>query len=78
MTQKLPIPVINLVADLRVHPPYLSIRLTCPSALRVYQLPPCDSGDVRAHVQYGAAIFTPLSYEGKRALRVQPLLRIVL
>jgi hypothetical protein len=29
-----------------------------------YQLPPCDDGDVRAHVKYGAAIFTPLSYEG--------------
>lgn len=34
------------------------------------QLPPCDSGDVRAHVQYGAAIFTPLSYEGQSPLYV--------
>ena len=37
----------------------LSAYLNC-----YFQLPPCDSGDVRAHVQYGAAIFTPLSFEG--------------
>jgi hypothetical protein len=37
----------------------LSAYLNCH-----FQLPPCDSGDVRAHVQYGAAIFTPLSFEG--------------
>ena len=35
-----------------------------PTPHPLHQVPPCDAGDVRAHVQYGAAIFTPLSYEG--------------
>jgi hypothetical protein len=44
----------------------------------LHQLPPCDSGDVRAHVQYGAAIFTPLSYEGQRAMLLQSPLHATL